>query len=129
MTLRLKIAFVYVLFTMTAAPQAHSQSPHAHRLGQSELTQQGRLATVRLVPGERKFEVFVIGQRAAKVDFSNAKITATAYSLKGKYPLRVTRQNDRFVLQGEGVEAHDPTRLELEADIGGQSEVFDFQLK
>jgi hypothetical protein len=88
-----------------------------------EYTHQGNLVTIRVVPKDRSAKIFIVGHKAAEMNFKDdAQILSVSVLKKNrKETLQLNRQGDFYEVQGLP-EGEKPYQLMIKAAVKGQTE-------
>ena len=91
-----------MLVFLLSAAGASAQEPQMIDINDpTHVVRQGKIFTVRMVPGDKTTSFFVAGNKAADVKFDKLSAKATLYGPKGRArEIELARREDRFEYQG-----------------------------
>lgn len=92
------LAFGWTSPVLAGAPDP--SDPHYNADPVAHLEQSGKMFQVRLIPGEKKTELFVIGRKRGEVSWKDIGVDAEFESKTGKQPVEFKRAADRYVYEG-----------------------------
>lgn len=90
----------------------------------NRISQQGKLMTIQLIPGE-PIKIFVVGKEEAQIDLSKLKLTVHRLSPGHQRALKLTREGDSFILNEK---VTSPATLDITAQAGSESESFQIKI-
>ena len=101
-------SWIQFKFTMIAmaiaavAPLSQAQEPKTIDINDpTHLVRQGKIFTIRMVPGDKTTTFFIAGNKAADIKFDRLSVKATAYGPGGKSrELNLLRKENAFETTG-----------------------------
>ena len=98
----MKIFNQAMLVFLLSAAGASAQEPQMIDINDpTHVVRQGKIFTVRMVPGDKTTSFFVAGNKTADVKFNKLSAKATLYGPKGRTrEIELARREDRFEYQG-----------------------------
>lgn len=123
---------IFIFISIRAFAQSPSPQVQTSRIEseQDQLTQVGKIFTVRIVPSSKLTSFFIVGKKAADIHFDKMQIEATFYQgLNDKMGKSVilNRQKDHFSY--EGAIQPDRIQLNIKTETPGQVEKLEIKMK
>lgn len=89
----------------------------------------GKIFTIRVVPGSKNLDVFVVGSKSATLDWSELNVVATIKVGKKKWFIIPEKLDDRFVItEPTDIPTNAKTQLRLLLDHKEDDEVLEVDL-
>lgn len=116
----------YFLMLVFISVNSFAQDPRDPN-NQTHLTETGKLFEVKVFPGTKETKIFVIGTKAAQINFDKLKIEATLTLGQEEKTLVIKRKKDHFVTSN--LLGGDKLRLKLETKDTNKLEEMKINLK
>lgn len=119
------ILFFSSLVILTFSLLSHSQTPTGDKTNIENLTQQGQLFTVNIIPGDKLTTIKIVGKKAATLKFDKLKIQASLFFDGKEKTLEFQKEKNSFTtkekLSGE-------LNLKILGERPTDTETFKFKL-
>jgi hypothetical protein len=93
-TLLIILPIVFFFINAFAGPDLSSPPIDVH----PSLSQSGQLFTIKIIPGKKQTQFFIVGNKAAEISFENLELEGRLI-LPGQFqPLKLEKSKDHFVI-------------------------------
>lgn len=123
------LAIIFLIFTSDLL-QAQTQPLDSARYPYAQYTAEGRMLTVKLIPGDKAAKLFFVGKKVADLDFQkdHKLLSIVAISNDKKEVLKFTGTGDSYEV-ADLPKWKTPYELSLKSELKGQVEEIKVKVK